>query len=279
MTLLAIETATDTVAVALLRDDGGVTERVHAGGRAHAELLAPSIEEVCATAGCTVRDLDAIAVDIGPGLFTGLRVGVATAKALAQALGIGVLGVTSLDVLAAAALDADRDRRDADPGASGLLGATASVVDARRGEVFAALYRFDRAPSAATSAGPVDPGTVREDRMEPLSPEALVEWLLAVAEEAGTVSVLGDGAVRYRALLAEHRVLDLSLADAGLAAPPALALVGLARRRLDAGVATLSPGEVAPEYRRPADAQINWEQRPTRPAVASPASTEESRPG
>ncbi len=271
MTLLAIETATDTVAVALLRDDGGVTERVHAGGRAHAELLAPSIEEVCASAGCTVSQLDAIAVDIGPGLFTGLRVGVATAKALSQALGIGVLGVTSLDVLAAAALDADRERRvSAEPGGSGPpLGATASVVDARRGEVFAAVYRFDRDPPAGERAGRVDPGTVLHDQMEPLAPEALVEWLLAVADEAGTVSVVGDGAVRYRALLAEHRALDLSFADAGLAAPPAVALVGLARRRLDAGVPTRPAGEVAPEYRRPADAQINWEQRPTRPAVAN----------
>ena len=64
----------------------------HLGGRAHAELLAPAIEEVCALSGCALGDLDALAVDVGPGLFTGLRVGVATAKALGQALGLGVLG-------------------------------------------------------------------------------------------------------------------------------------------------------------------------------------------
>src|SRR5580692_12017919 len=105
MTLLAIESATDMVGVALLRDDGGSAERVHLGGRAHAELLAPAIEEVCAVSGCTVADIDQIAVDVGPGLFTGLRVGVATAKALAQALGVPLLGVGSLDVLAAAVVD------------------------------------------------------------------------------------------------------------------------------------------------------------------------------
>jgi tRNA threonylcarbamoyladenosine biosynthesis protein TsaB len=105
MTLLAIESATDTVGVALFRDDGGSAERVHEGGRTHAELLAPAIEEVCAVSGCTVGDIDAIAVDVGPGLFTGLRVGVATAKALGQSLGIGVLGVSSLDILAAAVVD------------------------------------------------------------------------------------------------------------------------------------------------------------------------------
>ena len=90
------------VGVGLVGDDGGGSaERVHLGGRAHAELLAPAIEEVCAASGCTVGQVDRIAVDIGPGLFTGLRVGVATAKALGQALGIGVIGVTSLDILAA----------------------------------------------------------------------------------------------------------------------------------------------------------------------------------
>ena len=84
--------------------DGSVAERSHLGGRAHAELLAPAIEEVCALSGCALGDLDALAVDVGPGLFTGLRVGVATAKALGQALGLGVLGVSSLDVLAAGAV-------------------------------------------------------------------------------------------------------------------------------------------------------------------------------
>ena len=274
VTLLAIETATDTVGVALLRDDGAVAERVHAGGRAHAELLAPSIAEVCAVSGCTVADIDAIAVDVGPGLFTGLRVGVATAKAMAQALGIRVLGVSSLDVLAAAALEA------ASGTAVGSVGAMASVIDARRGEVFAAVYRFDQhagreAPGSTPGHAPtgelVDPGSVRQDRMEPLAPEALVAWLLAVAGRAGTVAVVGDGALRYRALLAGHRAFDLSLVDAGLAAPPPLALVGLARRRLDSGVASLAPGELVPEYRRPADARINWEQRPTRPPAPTPA--------
>ena len=75
MRLLAVETATDLVGAAV-SVDGSVVERSHVGGRAHAELLVPSIEEVCALSGCAVTDVDAIAVDIGPGLFTGLRVGV-----------------------------------------------------------------------------------------------------------------------------------------------------------------------------------------------------------
>jgi tRNA threonylcarbamoyladenosine biosynthesis protein TsaB len=275
MTLLAIESATDMVGAALLRDDGGSAERVHVGGRAHAELLAPAIEEVCAVSGYTVADIDQIAVDVGPGLFTGLRVGVATAKALAQALGVPLLGVGSLDVLAAAVRDAGEEE-------SGVsrAGPVASVVDARRGEVFAAAFRFDRTGHEAGGPGsgglPIDPEVVRDDRAEPLAPDALVAWLVGLAAEAGPILVVGDGAVRYRQLLSVHAGLDLRLADE-LSAPPPLALARLARRRLDRGVTPTAPAQLVPDYRRPADARINWEQRvprrPGAPGHRSPADT------
>jgi tRNA threonylcarbamoyladenosine biosynthesis protein TsaB len=290
MTLLAIESATDTVGVALFRDDGGSAERVHEGGRTHAELLAPAIEEVCAVSGCTVGDIDAIAVDVGPGLFTGLRVGVATAKALGQSLGIGVLGVSSLDILAAAVVDrVAASLSGADRGSTPRVGTVASVIDARRGEVFAAVYRFDRelgSPGTPGSAAgkpdgePVDPMTVRIDSSEPMAPEALVAWLLdlaareaqddraaghngAAGDGAGVITVVGDGAVRYRDLCSIHDALDLALASE-ISSPPPLALAGLARRRLRRGIEAVAPGALVPDYRRRADARINWEQRPTR---------------
>ena len=263
VTLLAIESATDMVGVALIRDDGAAAERVHHGGRAHAELLAPAIKEICAVSGCAVADIDRIAVDVGPGLFTGLRVGVATAKALAQALGIGVLGVSSLDVLAAAVLD-----RAAPTGAE--VGVVASVVDARRGEVFAAVYRFGGARGASrTGRAPVrspraDPESVRQERPQPIGPEVLEEWLVGLAADAGRVTVVGDGATRYRHLLAVHGSLDLRWADE-LSAPPPLVQARLALDRLARGVPTVPASEVVPDYRRPADARINWEQRGPRP--------------
>jgi tRNA threonylcarbamoyladenosine biosynthesis protein TsaB len=255
--LVAIESATDTVGVAVVRTDGGEAERIHEGGRAHAELLAPSIEETCALAGCTIADVDQLAVDIGPGLFTGLRVGVATAKALAQALGIGVLGASSLDVLAAAA--AERFGTD---GPTRVV----SVVDARRGEVFAASYRFDRGPAGD---GPVDPRSVRDDRPKPIDPDTLVAWLAELVEEGGRVTVVGDGAVRYYDLLSANASLDLGWAQE-LSAPPPLALARLAGRRLAAGDRPATAAELLPDYRRPADARINWEQRaPRTPETAA----------
>lgn len=245
MILLAIETATDMVGVALIGADGAAAERIHVGGRAHAELLVPAIEEVCAVSGCTISDVDCIAVDTGPGLFTGLRVGVATAKALAQALSVGVLGVSSLDVLAVAA---------AERCGPGTGEAVASVVDARRGEVFAATYRFDR------TGGQADPASVRVDPGQPMTPDALAAWLADQAPAAGRMHVVGDGAVRYRPHLSSQASLDLGWADQ-LSAPPPVALARLARQRLDGGARPLVAADLVPDYRRPADARINWEQR------------------
>jgi tRNA threonylcarbamoyladenosine biosynthesis protein TsaB len=257
--LLAIETATDLVGAAVLADDGSVVERSHVGGRAHAELLAPAITEVCGLAGLTFQDLDALAVDIGPGLFTGLRVGVATAKARGQALGLGIIGVTSLDVLAAGARDAAGPDRAA---------RVVSVVDARRSEVFAAAYDFT---SFGTEEDP-DPAAVCDDRSEALSPEDLVVWLddLAVV---GPVLVVGDGAVRFLELLAPRTGLDLGLADTVSAPSPAV-VARLAGRRLTAGEAPRATHDVVPDYRRHADAKINWEERaPQRTALPRPTGT------
>jgi hypothetical protein len=135
-----------------------------------------------------------------------------------------------------------------------------SVVDARRGEVFAAAYRFDL---AAPGEEPVDPASVRDDRLQPISPETLVEWLVDLVEEVGVVRVVGDGAARYRPLLAGHPGLDLAWVEE-FSSPPPLALARLALRRLARGVTPLAAAEVVPDYRRPADARINWEQRAPR---------------
>jgi tRNA threonylcarbamoyladenosine biosynthesis protein TsaB len=124
--LLGIESATARAGVAIGTPDGVVASAQVTRGPRHAEVLMPAIDFVCRHAGIAVADLDAIAVDVGPGLFTGLRVGIATANGLAQALGKPMIGVCSLDVLAHAARHAGPD--------------VVSVIDARRKEVYAARY-------------------------------------------------------------------------------------------------------------------------------------------
>jgi tRNA threonylcarbamoyl adenosine modification protein YeaZ len=126
--VLALDTATpaSTAAIAQVTDDGltGLTERRTVDARAHGELLAPQIEATLAEAGLRPRDLGAIVAGLGPGPFTGLRVGLVTAASLGQALGIPTYGVCSLDALGRAA------------GPGRVLVAT----DARRREVYFATY-------------------------------------------------------------------------------------------------------------------------------------------
>src|SRR6188472_287651 len=127
MHVLAFDTATDVVSVAVGRNGEPLAAIRLAAGREHAERLAPASAEVGRDAGVGIERLAAIAVGIGPGRFTGLRVGVTTAKVMAQALRIPIVAVTSLDLVAYPLRHTNR-----------LI---VAVLDARRHEVFCASYR------------------------------------------------------------------------------------------------------------------------------------------
>ncbi len=246
MLVLAVESATDTAAVALADEDGALGSVVVARGRRHTETIASAIEALCHRTGVALADLDALGVDVGPGLFTGLRVGVGTVKALAFALDLPVVTATSLEVLAHAV---------AGSGAvDGRL--LVPVVDARRGEVFWARFR--------AVAGTADPAS--ESAAERDTPEALAARLRAGSEP----SVLaGDGALRHAALLVG--VPGVTLAGPAYGAPPVTALAELAVAAARAG-RVHDGADVMPRYLRDADARINWEQRRARrgpPAAAA----------
>lgn len=172
MTVLAIDTATASCSLALGRDDELVGEDTFAAGRSHLELLLPAINRLLADNALDKADLRAIVVGIGPGTFSGLRVGVATARALAQGLGISLSGSGSLDALAA-----------------GLASATDSpvllpVIDARRGQVFSRLF-------------------IRSDAGKPVPQSEIMclnpaDLLTAVGEQAAAgVFAGGDGVQAY----------------------------------------------------------------------------------
>jgi tRNA threonylcarbamoyl adenosine modification protein YeaZ len=148
--LLAFDTATPFVTVALHDGDDVVAELRSERSMKHGEQLAPLVEQALAEAGLVRQDLTAIAVGVGPGPFTGLRVGLVTARTLALVLEIPVYGVCSLDVLAVEAVDTGTVSAD-------FLVAT----DARRKEVYLASYDLD----GARLEGPVvaRPGDVASD--------------------------------------------------------------------------------------------------------------------
>jgi tRNA threonylcarbamoyladenosine biosynthesis protein TsaB len=257
MLLLAVESSTQTAAVALADEDGALGSVVTARGRRHTETIAPAIESLCARVGVALGDLDLLGIDVGPGLFTGLRVGVGTVQALSLALDLPVVTATSLEVLAHALARSGR-----------LVGSLlVPVVDARRGEVFSGRFRVgpgpDRDAPGAVALAQSDPGASNPDRSL-WSPEALAADLALLSEP---VLLAGDGALRYRSLFGA--LPGLTLAGPDLAAPPVTALADLCLARGRAG-RTVPGAGILPRYLRQADATINWETRiaPRAPAGA-----------
>jgi tRNA threonylcarbamoyladenosine biosynthesis protein TsaB len=205
------------------------------GGRRHAEQLAPAIDYLRAECGVDLGDLAAIAVGTGPGLFTGLRVGVTTAKVMAQALRIPVVGVPSLDLVAYPLRYSGR--------------AIVAVLDARRREVFAARYQ------------PVPGGVQRTSEYAVHEPAELVGDLLAdIAEYPHGLLLAGDGVARFPAEFAalEHA----EVAGPEFAAPSVSALIALATARFEREEFE-QPGDLRPLYLRQSDAEIAWDQRST----------------
>lgn len=219
MNVLGIDTSTAASAACVLRGDGEVFEHEPApealtARPAHAAELMPAVARVVADAGLDYGDLDAVAVGVGPGAFTGLRIGVATARALAAAAGTELRPVSSLSALAA-----------------GIEGEwRLPLIDARRGEVFAALYegQEERWPAAASA------------------PEAVAR---RVVESGLRPLAAGDGSVRFRDVL---EAAGVRLAPAGSRAH---VVRGLSICRLALKAPSVASEAVLPQYLREPDAK------------------------
>lgn len=250
MNIVAIETATETVGVAVRTGSGAEAALTLSGRRRHVETLAPALEHLLGQVDLEVTDLDLVAVDIGPGLFTGLRVGVATAKGLGQALGIGVIGLTSLEILTHAAAQL------------GHRGHVLAAVDARRGELFASVREVREVPDVG-DVRELQPGeeAAGEDAVDVFASGLFApDELVAALRTLGGVRIVGvgDGAHRYAAVL--DRVAGVTCVTAALAAPPPSTLLALASARYENGTVPLDPALVAPLYMRAADATSNFAQ-------------------
>ncbi|MCB0963344.1 MAG: tRNA (adenosine(37)-N6)-threonylcarbamoyltransferase complex dimerization subunit type 1 TsaB [Acidimicrobiales bacterium] len=229
MLILGLESATAEVGCAIGGHEGVLASSHSARGKRHAENLTPAIEFTCRQARVELSEISCVAVDNGPGLFTGLRVGVASGKAIAQALRVPMITVSSLDLVAFPLRFTDRT--------------IAAVIDARRGEVFWAFYR------------PVPGGVQRISEPAVASPEELVAEVVA---QGGETLVAGDGAVRYAELFARRPGVEV--AGGEHAHPSARSLVQLAHARA-LREEWIQPHEVELLYLRKPDAEINWSVR------------------
>ena len=202
MRLLLIETATQVCSVAIADETGILAERRSTAPNAHSSQLSPFIGELMEECGMKPAELTAVCVSAGPGSYTGLRIGVSTAKGFCYALGIPLLSVPTLESMAAQWL-ADH---------SGYEGLVCPMIDARRMECYTAFY---------TPAG-----EVRDIRADIIAEGIYDEYL-----DRGEVTFIGDGAPKCFPLLSTHpnARLDETFSIS------ARGLLPVALRKLDAG--------------------------------------------
>lgn len=234
--ILAVDTATRCCSAAVQVGGRLVAETAVRSERTHSEHLIGMIHDVLRSAGLKLQAINAMAVSIGPGSFTGLRIGISTIQGLALAGGIPCVGVSSLEALAGAGL----------PWPQGIC----ALMDARKGEVYAARYRE------------------RDGGLEQLAPEQVLPLETVLRTIDGPQLFIGDGAERY-----QDRI-QTSLGDLARFAPPernfprAGTLARLAHPRLAVRSEALEASLLVPRYLRQSDAELHLRCSPAVPKAA-----------
>ena len=225
MKILAIETATPGASVALVEDRTTLAAASRIDRIGHATFLVPAIDFCFDQVGWNPSDLDAVVVDVGPGLYTGIRVGLSTAQGLAAAFGIPVIPAVSVD---AVALEARTGHR--------LIW---SIIDVRRGEFAVSRYR------------PVPGGVLKEGVTELVKPDVLRAML---DSNTGQSLVVGDvGALPEGLFRGLHRVKNGKPRY-----PYAVALAEIGHAKYEKSEYP-APDDIRPMYLREPDVNINWE--------------------
>lgn len=223
MIILSIDTATNVYSIALAEDETVLAEGCGDAGPATSAKIPGEIESLLKSCQLDIKAVDAFAVTVGPGAFTGVRVGIALVKGLAYSTGKPVIPLTSLELLA---LNAKNSEIPVCP-----------MFDARKSEVYTALYGFNGG-------------------MKLLRPETAIAPADFLAQLAGATLFIGDGAVRYRELIVESLGSCALFAEEHLHRPNASAGAALVLSRFNTG-RTVSCVELAPRYLRLSEAELN----------------------
>jgi tRNA threonylcarbamoyladenosine biosynthesis protein TsaB len=238
--ILGVDTATPSASVALVEDGVVLGEEMYGGtkdaadGAAsqprknHAEIILPLIQSVLSSAHMTVADLSGIAVSIGPGSFTGLRIGLATVKGIAYGWGLPAVGISTLLATAARALAFD--------------GTICALLDARKSEVYQGFFRHEEKTISAVSDESVT------------SISSAVDLMRKYTSNGSSLLALGEGAKVYEKFLIDSLGASLTLAPSENNPTVASRVALLAQERIGVG-AVDDLGALAPVYLRRAEAE------------------------
>ena len=226
MKILAIETATVAGSVAVVDDNKGLIGEIKVDVKiAHSERLMSSVEWLLRASGISIEEIDALAVSIGPGSFTGLRIGLSTAKGLSYATNKPIVPVPTIDAFAASL-----------PFCSHLI---CPMLDARKNEVYAGLYKWE-----GTLLRKILPATA-------INPGKLLEQI------RGPVVLMGDATVTYKQLIADILKTNAIFAPPSKMSPSASTGAETAIEKINQGTIT-DPISLTPFYIRKSEAEIRW---------------------
>jgi len=230
--ILGIESATAIASVAVATEYKILAEHMVNNLRTHSVNLMPMIKDTLADAGVSKEQLTGIAVASGPGSFTGLRIGISTARALAQVLKLPLIGVSTLEALAYA-LSSQQDAL------------VCPLLNARKNEIYTALYRTDRnAYQCLIPAQAIN-----------------IEGLLALlAEYREQITFLGDGLPEYGEHIKSVLGFYFRLAPLCASFPRGAAIAEIGIKMLYSG-AVFDPLALLPNYARESEAELKWQER------------------
>ncbi|KAF1085459.1 tRNA threonylcarbamoyladenosine biosynthesis protein TsaB [Sporotomaculum syntrophicum] len=231
MIVLGIEAATPVAAVAVATEGKILAERMVNNRRTHSVNLLPMIKDSLADAGINKEQLTGIAVSIGPGSFTGLRIGLSTARSLAQVLNLPLAGVPTLDALAYPL--------------TGHAGLVCPLLNARKNEVYTALYH-------STGTG--------QECLVPARAAGIQELLQLLEGYNEQVTFIGDGLAEYIGVIKSHMGARAGLAPVCTSFPRGAAVAELGLQLLQKG-AVSDPLTLLPYYLRESEAELKWRER------------------
>ena len=221
---LAFDTSSKTVAVALLQDDVILYDAIINVGLNHSEVLLPAIDQACLQARIKITEIDLFACTIGPGSFTGLRIGVSTLKGLMLATGKPAVGISSL---AALALNVSKSSK-----------IICSVMDAGRGQVYIAYYRYNE-----------------NGLLDQIGTDKAVDPREIIHNPEQEIIFVGDGAIKYADILSSTKTKEINIASALQQYIRASSVGILGREKYDRNE-LLDAKTFVPIYLRSADAHL-----------------------